>query len=86
MTDKELIDKLVKVYNCKDLTELCNKLNLAYPTLSGWHSKDFIPTSRSYNKEYIELLIEHKKVLAELKDYQDLIKQLSKLQNQLQDK
>lgn len=86
MTDKELIDKLVKIYNCKDLTELCNKLNLAYPTLSGWHSKNFIPTSRSYNKEYIELLIDYKKVLDELKEHQDFIKQLSKLQNYLQDK
>lgn len=86
MTDKELINKLVAAYKCKNLTELCNKLNLSYPTVSGWHSKNFIPTSRNYNKEYLELLIEKKKLQDELDDYRIFGKLLTKLQSYPQDK
>lgn len=85
MQIKKLIEELIIFYGCKDLTDLCNKLNLSYPTISRYHSQSNIP-ERGYIKEYLELLLEHKKVLNELKEHQDFIKQLSKLQNYLQDK
>ncbi len=85
MKPKELIDNLVKAYNCKDITDLCNKLNLSYPTISRYHTQSNI-TKRGYIKEYLKLLLEHKKVLDELEEHQDFIRQLSKLQNYLQDK
>ncbi len=53
---------------------------MSYDTVSAWHSKNTLSASRGYNREYFELLLEHKKVLNEDEIYEEPGKLLTKVQ------
>lgn len=86
MTDKKLIDKLIKLYNCKSLKAFAELHSIEYPTIAKWHSKDEIPTYKSYGKLYLLSLLELAETKKELNLYKDIDKSKKALKDYQDDK
>lgn len=80
MTVRELLDELIIKYECKNLTEFCERFELSYDTISKYYQKNAIP-KRGYTSEYLYLLLEHKKVLNKLEEFEQLKKILNSIKN-----
>lgn len=74
MKDKELIDECVKAHGCKNLKAFCNLMGFEYPTIASWHSNNEIPSSRGYNRQYLQALIRIKELEKEIQLYENIEK------------